>query len=169
MLITENLVIRVMEQRDIEAARILHNDPSVIKFLTDVNFVSEGQQQRWFEAISTSKSSKRFVVEEADGGFVGVFRLDQVDLQNRNALVGLDITPNKRGNGYAKKTFLAMHDYLFDALGLHRLGLYTLASNSIAINLYKALGYTQEGCLKDAIFREGDFCDLLVFGLLRAR
>ena len=86
---TERLVIRLMERRDIEDARLLHNDDSTLKYLTDIAHVSEESQQTWFQAMSTSRSSRRYVARRReDDRFVGIFRIDRLDPWNRNAFVG---------------------------------------------------------------------------------
>lgn len=160
--------LRIMERRDIEAARCLHNEFSVLLKLTDVRHISEPEQDAWFERMSLAAGSRRYVVEEIDNGaFVGVLRLDRIDLQNRNAWIGLDIVPDKRGRGYGKAAFCIVMAYLFDQLGLHRLSLVTLETNLVAINLYRSLGFQEEGRLREAIWRDGKFSDLLQFGLLR--
>ena len=168
MILSKGLRIRVMERRDIENARKLHNDPSVLRQLTDVRIVSEAEQESWFLAMSKSSTSRRFIIEEVEGGdFVGVFRLVHLDMGNRNAMVGLDICPEKRGKKYAKIIYQWVFDYLFNDMGLHRLGLVTLESNAVAIKLYGSLGFQEEGRLREAIWRDGRFQDLIYFGLLR--
>ena len=164
----QGLRIRVLERRDIENARLLHNDASVLFQLTDIRFISELEQEAWFESISKSKTSRRYVIERAeDNEFVGLFRLDHIDYQNRNAMVGLDITPGMRGKGFSKIVYQWAFHYLFDQLGLHRLALETLASNTIAIALYRGLGFQEEGRLRQAIWRNGQYVDLLRFGLIQ--
>jgi len=164
----DGIRLRIMERRDIEAVRKLHNDASVLLNLTDVRHVSETEQDGWFERISSSRTSRRYVVEDSEtGAFVGLFRLDRLDLQNRGAWVGLDIVAEQRGRGHAKAAFRVMMTYLFDQLGLHRLSLVTLETNLVAINLYRSLGFQEEGRLREAIWRNGTFVDLLQFGLLR--
>ena len=54
---TERLVIRLIERRDMEEARLLHNDDQTLLNLTDISHVSEAQQEAWFQAISTSLAS----------------------------------------------------------------------------------------------------------------
>lgn len=168
MLFAENLIIRIMEKKDIEQARLLHNDPSVLSFLTDVNFVSEAEQEVWFTSMSLSKTARRYVIETSESEFVGVFRLDALDFKNSSAMVGLDIVKDKRGNGYAKIIMRTFFDYLFGSLGLQRLGLVTLETNEVAINLYKSLGFLEEGRQRKAIFRQGVFSDLICFSILRS-
>lgn len=164
---TERLIIRILEHRDLEEARILHNDDSTITQLTDVAHVSELQQESWFQSISTSRSSRRYVARlRSDGSFVGLFRIDRLDLQNRNCLVGCDVVPALRRQGFAREIYGYILDYLFLDLGLHRVGLVTIAENENAISLYRSLGFCLEGREREAIFRSGRLHDLLSMGLL---
>ncbi len=164
---TARLVIRLMERADIEDARLLHNDDATLARLTDVLHVSQAQQDTWFQSVSTSRSSRRYVARlREDGTFVGVFRVDRIDMQNRNCLVGCDIVPLQRRRGYAEEFFGYMLDYLFLQLGMRRVGLVTITDNQPAISLYQKLGFVTEGVERDAIFRDGRFQDLVPMGLL---
>lgn len=165
---TKNLVIRIMEKRDIENARRLHNDDSTLFQLTDVEHVSEAQQESWFQSISTSRRSKRYVAhEKKTGDFVGVFRIDELDFKNRSACVGLDIARDKRRRHYSYEIYGYFLDYLFDQCGLHRLYLVTLETNAVARNLYAKLGFREEGRNREAIFRDGCYMDLICLSLLK--
>jgi RimJ/RimL family protein N-acetyltransferase len=164
---TERLVIRLVERCDLEEARRLHNDDQTLLNLTDVSHVSEAQQEAWFHAISTSRSSRRYVARlRSDDSFVGVFRIDRIDLVNRNACVGADVVPKLRRKGYASEMFRYVLSYLFDQCGLHRATLSTLETNDRALALYRKLGFAVEGRERQAIFRNGQFHDLINMGLL---
>ena len=164
---TERLVIRMMEQRDLEDARQLHNDDSTLLRLSDVSHVSEAAQAEWFRSMSLSRSSRRYVARQrSDDHFVGVFRLDRIDPWNRNAFVGADVVAGLRGKGYATEMFEYICSFLFDHGGMHRLALVTLASNLAAISLYEKLGFVREGQERQAIFRDGQFQDLVAMGVL---
>jgi len=165
---TAHLTIRVLERRDIEDARRLHNDDGALFMLTDVEHVSEAQQEAWFAGISVSRRSKRYAaIETKTGGFVGVFRVDGLDLANRNVCVGLDITPEFRGKGYAKEIYRYFFDYYFRQVGMHRIYLCTLDTNDIALALYGRLGMIEEGRQRQAVFRNGRFVDLIWLSILR--
>jgi RimJ/RimL family protein N-acetyltransferase len=164
---SDRLIIRLLERRDLEPARVLHNDPETLAYLTDITRVSEEQQQAWYQALCASKKSRRYVARlRKDDSFVGVFRLDRIDLQNRNAYVGADIVPALRRQGYASEMFDYVLRYLFDQCGLHRVALSTLESNTRALPLYGKLGFVEEGRERQAIFRDGRFQDLILMGLL---
>lgn len=162
------LVIRVLERRDIGAARKLHNDDQTLMHLTDILHVSEAEQERWYDNLMLSRTSQRYsILEEKSGNFVGLFRLDSLDMQNRNAWVGLDIARPFRGKGYAKIVYDYFLRYLFGQMGLHRLALVTLETNSVAVSLYESLGFQLEGRPRQAIWRDGKYIDLLQYSLLR--
>ncbi len=162
------LVIRVMERQDVDSARRLHNDDSTLLRLTNVEHVSETQQEAWFQAVSSSKKSKRYtILDSGSGEFIGIFRVDMLDLVNRSVCVGLDIAPNMRGKGYAKEIYRYFLDHYFLHYGMHRLYLAVLATNEVARSLYRALGFREEGVHRDAIYRGGGFVDLIWMSLLR--
>ena len=164
---TERLVIRLLERRDLEEVRRLHNHDETLLRLTDLSHVSEMQQDAWFQAVSSSRTSRRYVGRRrADEAFVGVFRLDRLDPWNRNAYVGADVVPAMRRQGYAEEMFAYFLRYLFSQCGLNRVALATLASNTAALELYRKLGFLEEGREREAIFRDGRFQDLVLMGLL---
>jgi RimJ/RimL family protein N-acetyltransferase len=164
----KGLRIRLLERQELEDARRLHNDDSTLLWLTDIRHVSEPEQEDWFKALSQDQSTRRYsIFEEQSGEFAGLFRVDHLDLQNRGAMVGLDIVPEFRRRGYARKVFEYFFQYLFDEVGLNRLGLVTLDSNTPAVELYRKLGFQKEGRHREAVWRDGRHQDLLQFGLLR--
>ena len=164
---TNRLSIKIIERSDIEEARLLHNDPSTLFKLTDIDFISESEQEEWFKKLTLSTKSKRFVVRDSiTNDFIGVVRIDNIDLNNKSACIGLDISSEKRGFGYAKEIYQYFFDYYFFQKGFHRLYLATLETNAVAINLYKKLGFKNEGISREAIFRDGKFIDLIWMSLL---
>ncbi len=156
-----------MEREDIEFARLLHNESSVLMKLSDPSHVSESQQERWFETISLSASSERYIIYEMESGnSVGVFRVDNIDRHNRSVCVGLDVVENKRGLGYAKQSYNYFLDLFFNQKNFHRIYLATLETNDIALKLYKHLGFVEEGHSREAIYRDGRFQNLVWLSIL---
>jgi RimJ/RimL family protein N-acetyltransferase len=161
------LVIRIMERRDIEDVRRLHNEDDVLLLLSDVSHVSEVAQEKWFQSISESKQSKRYVARLAlDDAFVGVFRLDRIDLFNKSAIVGVDVVARYRRMGFATEIYSYFMRYLFLECGFNRLALTTLELNHPARNLYKKLGFAEEGLEREAIFRHGKYQNLISMSVL---
>jgi RimJ/RimL family protein N-acetyltransferase len=164
---SKRLVIRLLERRDLEEVRLLHNDDATLSRLTDISHVSEAQQEAWFLSMSTSRTARRYVARlRKDDSLVGIFRIDRLDMANRNAMIGADVVPTFRRQGYAFEMFDYFLRYFFNECGLHRVALVTLESNSQALGLYRKLGFIEEGREREAIFREGRFHDLIAMGFL---
>ena len=58
--------------------------------------------------------------------------------------------------------------WAFDVLGVHRVELQTLASNSRAINCYLACGFRQEGVRREAELYPDGWKDFIMMGILRS-
>ena len=164
---TKRLVIRLMEERDLETVRQLHNEESTLNKLSDPFHVTWEEQVLWFQSLSKSRKNRRYVLEHKDSErLCGIIRLDDIDLINRSATIGADIEPAFRGNGLAKEAYNRILNYLFKDLGLNRLQLVTMESNKVALSLYVNLGFQQEGRLREGIYRAGKYSDLLLMSLL---
>jgi len=168
MIRTERLTLRLIDAQDIEQVRELHNHPETLKWLSDTHFVTKMEQESWFKKISSSLTSRRYVVELCETkDLVGVFRLDDIDIENKSAFVGLDIAIDFRRKGIALETYEAMIPFLFEELQLNRLSLITLETNHPAISLYEKLGFMKEGTLRQAFYRETGYVNGLVYSKLR--
>ena len=164
---TDRLLIRIMERRDLEFARLLHNADDTLFCLSDIEQISEPQQERWFERLSVSAHSRRYTVTEtATNDYVGIFRVDELDWKNRSVRIGLDITSKKRGRHFSYDIYFYFLDYFFNQCGLHRVYLATLKMNKRAQGLYEKIGFTIEGQSRDALFRDGHFQDRIWYSLL---
>jgi len=56
--------------------------------------------------------------------------------------------------------------FAFGSLGLHRVFLQVSVTNQSAINLYRRLGFVEEGVLRAAVFADGHFVDRLLLSML---
>jgi RimJ/RimL family protein N-acetyltransferase len=164
---TARLVIQLISEDDLEEVRLLHNDSSTLNWLSDTSIVSQEEQIKWFRNLMNNSKSRRYVARTiANSAIVGVFRLDYIDFSNKSAQVGLDVEKSFRQKGYATEIYDQMLSYIFDDLGMNRVGLVTLSNNIPALALYAKLGFKKEGTLRKAIFRNNHFVDLVQCGLL---
>ncbi|MEZ5939534.1 MAG: GNAT family protein [Hyphomonadaceae bacterium] len=56
----------------------------------------------------------------------------------------------------------------FQELNAHRVWLDVIFDNDRAIHVYKKIGFKEEGRLREAALRKGEWCDLMIFGLLKS-
>lgn len=72
--------------------------------------------------------------------------------------------PNK---GYGKEALMLLKKYAFEEIDCHRFWLDVRMHNKIAINLYKKLGFVEEGILRDAVKHKGTYLSVMVMSILR--
>ena len=165
---TFDLGYRILERQDIEFARLLHNADETLLYLSDIEHISEPQQEEWFNAMSKSDTSRRYLVfDVAKQTKIAVFRVDNLDWKRRSVCVGLDIAPNFRGNGLSYPIYKHFINYFFNECGLNRVYLGTLGTNERAQKLYGKLGFVIEGKWREALYRNGEHADLLWMSMLR--
>ncbi|MHB8304236.1 MAG: GNAT family N-acetyltransferase [Acidobacteriaceae bacterium] len=70
------------------------------------------------------------------------------------------------GGGLGQWALSALMDHAFHTLHAHRLWLDVFEDNERALHVYRKAGFQQEGILREAIFRDGEFHTLLLLSIL---
>jgi RimJ/RimL family protein N-acetyltransferase len=148
--------------------------------LDDIKFLSE---TRNLVAEEFLHDSRKFSYEESLAWFketnpeywmiwveyerVGYFRLTNFSKSNRNMYIGADIHPDHQGKGYAHQAYLTFVPGVFVAWDLHKVSLEVLATNQRAINLYKKLGFVEEGRKREEVLKGDIYVDSIIMSILR--
>ncbi|MDP2661006.1 MAG: GNAT family protein [Dehalococcoidia bacterium] len=125
-------------------------------------------QIAWFERYKADPTQRLFIVE-TEGSPIGCIGLANIDRHHQSAdlgrtLIGIDY---ERRNGYALEAVQILIDYAFKEMNLHRLSLEVFSHNEEAWHLYTAAGFVQEGILREAIWKGGQWRDVMIMGILR--
>jgi RimJ/RimL family protein N-acetyltransferase len=80
--------------------------------------------------------------------------------------LGMGLLPAYRGQGRGTQLITNALQLAFSK-GLERIELDVFASNTGAINLYQKIGFREEGRKREARKLDGQYDDILIFGLLR--
>jgi RimJ/RimL family protein N-acetyltransferase len=161
---TKRLTVKLISDKDLEEARLLHNEPSVLSKLRNPNEVTVEMQLDWFKSLNNSQTSFRYICRSKEtSNLVGVFRVDNLDFDNRSVMIGLDISEKFRRQGFATEIYTFFIDYFFIRVKLNRIYLNTLESNLPARKLYEKLGFTIEGKQISAIMRYNKTFDLVCY------
>ncbi|WP_423744327.1 GNAT family protein (plasmid) [Haladaptatus sp. SPP-AMP-3] len=106
----------------------------------------------------------------ADGEPVGYVRLirDHPWVHvTRDAELGYWIAPDEWRNGYATAAAERMAEYAFAELGLHRLTASAFETNEASKRVLNRVGFVEEGVSRRAAYVDGEWCDVVRYGLLR--
>lgn len=122
----------------------------------------------YLEEERTLSRPAALIVEDLDGEPIGLVVLGQYSANAASTELSLLIADRDRwGQGLGRDALDATIDACFDAWNLNRVWLRAEADNTRAHRLYTSLGFTHEATLRDATYRDGEYVDVLVFGLLR--
>lgn len=143
----------------------LHNDPEVLRNLTNPRTITLEDHMRWWRNIEKDPAQLREIFE-VDGERVGFTKFYNIDFANLNCSLGADIERTHRRKGYAKEMWRLMLRKCFDEMRLHRVSLTTASYNVIAQKTYVGLGFAEEGRMIDSLYRDGRFYDQICMYLL---
>ena len=104
-----------------------------------------------------------------DDRFIGKALVEWVDWANGNGFISLGIgAVEDRRKGYGSQALSMLLRYAFGELNLYRVTAVVPAYNEGAIRLFQKFGFMEEVRRRKAIHRDGEFWDLVSFGLLNA-
>jgi ribosomal-protein-alanine N-acetyltransferase len=172
MLIGENIRLRPLKRSDMSKTLEWRNDLNLIRLTQGVRFPkTEMMESEWFERALTDKSNRNiyFGIDEiATREFIGITQLNNIDWISRVCEFGILIgEENSRRKGYATEAMNLLFRYSFDVLNLNKVSLKVTSFNDAAITLYKKFGFSQEGCLENNVFYDGEYHDVLILSLFR--
>jgi diamine N-acetyltransferase len=133
--------------------------------------VTEEMEAHWVDGVLKDQSRTRVILaieDKADGAFVGLVYLNDIDWFVRNAEFGILIGERSRqSRGLAKDALALVANYAFGTLNLNRLYLRVVAFNKRALRLYRSFGFVEEGIQRQHAFLRGRYYDVVLMGLLR--
>ena len=106
-----------------------------------------------------------WIVLNADGETAGFAILRGVLSPHRNVELKRFVI-GKPGHGLGQQALRTLLAHVFGSLGAHRLWLDVFPTNRRALHVYGTAGFRQEGVLREAIYRDGEFHTLLLLAML---
>lgn len=166
----DDYLLRKPELNDLEALYIIKNDPEIAGMVVGFSIgYSITDLKDWIEYHKKQRDEIFWVIAEKETnrciGHVGIY---QIDYRARKAEFGIIIGDKAlwgKGLGLIFSKFAI--EYAFNNLNLMRIQLSVLVTNERAYKLYKSLKFKEEGRLRRAQYREGQYIDISIMGLLK--
>ncbi len=172
MLEGEKVRLRPIEREDLPRFVRWFADPEVRRHLLVYLPFSLTQEERWYEELQERLRRSESVVlalETLDGLHIGNIGLHEIDWKNRHAELGIVIGEKAYwGQGYGTDAIRTLLRLAFEEMNLHRVYLVVDEDNLRAIRCYEKCGFREEGRLREAVFREGQYHDQPVMSVLQA-
>ncbi|MGC4378571.1 GNAT family protein [Fictibacillus sp. Mic-4] len=128
------------------------------------------QDTKEFIKIATRKYAERTDLVTLiwyRGKPAGSVSLYDIKWYNYQASIGYWLGKEYEGNGIMTRACRALLNYSFQTLGFHRIELKAAVGNEKSRSVAERLGFQAEGLLRQAEWLQGQFVDLVIYGLLR--
>lgn len=97
---------------------------------------------------------------------LGIVSLVEIDFINRSAQFHIMIGESGQNKGAGTFGVQSMINHGFMNYGLHRIELHVLADNKRAQHVYEKCGFVQEGVRRQAVFKNGQFKDMIIYSII---
>ena len=172
----DQIRLRAPERSDVPFYVTWLNDPEVLQGLEFIPPLSTASVEKRFEdllASSDKGETYMFVIEVCQDAEpeswkpVGNLGLINIDRLSRAAEFAIYIGEKAyRNQGYGTKATRLLLHYAFNTLNLNRIYLRVWETNPRAIRVYEKVGFVTEGRLRQAIFKEGRYIDVVSMAIL---
>ena len=155
--------LRSMTRADLELVLSWRNHPDVRRHMYTQHEILLEEHQRWFESVKNDPKKHLLIFEELHRpmGFVHLTETDRGDIADWGFYTAPDAP---KGSG--RQLGNAALSHAFTQLELHKVFGQVLAYNERSINFHLALGFQQEGILRDQHFDGVRYHHVINFGLL---
>lgn len=159
---------------EIEARWTRDTDFMCLMELKPVRPLSPEAVKKQYEAIEKEMEEAQnlfcFTIHtREDDRFIGKALVEWIDWVNGNGFIRLGIgAMEDRGKGYGTQALSLLLSYVFDDLNLYRVTAVVPAYNEGAIRFFQKFGFMEEVRRHKAMYHDGEFWDIISFGLLNA-
>jgi RimJ/RimL family protein N-acetyltransferase len=163
-------IIQPIELEEAFKISELRYDEEICDNIHDGKMYPSHQTKEWLANLP--KDKERWIIYPAENNnclytyyAIGIARIDNIDLYNRNCYVGLDIYKKYRGQGLAKPIYIDLLNKLFNSYNMNMVYLEVLETNVRGIHIYQQLGFTQCGMFPKKVFKKQQYINSLIFSL----
>jgi RimJ/RimL family protein N-acetyltransferase len=162
-------VLRPFEPHDVAHLYKFRNDWQVTQYLGGFSSgFSRRNLQEWIKFHRNRDDEVLWAIADKKSdqciGHVGLYKIDPRLRKGEFAIVIGDV--KRQGKGIGRSATVAMIEWGFRQLNLHKISLSVLANNKRAIRLYETLGFRHEGVLRDEQFRDRRYVNVVLMSLL---
>jgi diamine N-acetyltransferase len=162
--------LREIERADLGTINQWRNDADLVASLgSGFRHTGLAVDEQWFDRYLAARANNvRLAICQADETMVGAIYLLDIDWLHRHAEFAIWLgDASARGQGVGEQASRMALSHAFDDLNLERIYLNVLAGNEPATQLYRKLGFVEEGRQRRSVFKGGVYHDVVLMAILR--
>lgn len=156
--------LRPMTEADLKQVLRWRNHGDIRRYMYTTHEISLEEHRNWYTNVSKNPAVHLLIYEHLGQacGFVNITRGRCIQIADWGFYLASG-APKGVGRSLGKQALA----YAFEELDLHKVCGQALGFNERSIAFHKALGFTEEGRLRDQHFDGEVFHDVMCFGLLK--
>jgi len=166
-----NIRLRELDHSDLFRLNSWRNDKTIINLLgNNFLFISKAVDEDWFKDYLQNRDCniRLAIIIQETGDYIGNVNLTSIHRTNRAAEISILIGEKEYwSKGIGAQAMHLMLTHAFLDLNLNRVYLTVIRENERALQFYKRLGFVEEGCHRQAIFKDGSYRDLIAMSVLK--
>lgn len=165
-LIGKKITLRPLELNDMPLLNKIINDKEISDMVVGWSKpVTMEEQNTWFKNLVNDKNIRYAICEKEAA--IGTATIRNIDWKNRSAALDIKIDKNFTKKGYGCETITLLIEYCFNELNMNRIYVNILKHNKASEKLFAKCGFVNEGMQKEAVYKNGEYHDLLMYSILK--
>lgn len=165
----KTIQLRAIEESDLQSYYSWINDEETNQWRGLYHPTSLEDAKEWIAKHREKETNKlSLALESSNGDLIGFVGLQAICQRSRRAEVWIYIGSKEHwGQGIGEDTIRTLCDYAFREMNLYRIWLECNPEFQNVVRCYEKVGFQQEGVLRKAYYRNGEFRDTCIMALLR--
>jgi UDP-4-amino-4,6-dideoxy-N-acetyl-beta-L-altrosamine N-acetyltransferase len=155
-----------LSDQEIEFVRIMRNNEDIRKNSFNNEIIEIKDHQDFIEHLRKDRNCCYWLVKDKSFSYIGVISLLKIDFKNANAYLGIYANPYEKQKGMGSCLLKALFHVAFTVAHFHTLKLEVIEDNSKAIRFYRKSGFQEEGRLKEYLYRDSIWKDIIIMGII---
>lgn len=169
VLTTDRLILRKIEESDLEELYQMRTDPDVMRYINkepQTREIVAGVIKQMHANWQNNDSINWAVTLKDDPRLIGSFGFWRTEKENHRAEIGYMLAKTHWRKGYLNEAMQAGLDYAFREMKLHSIEANINPDNDASRKLLQKFGFQQEAYFKENYYFNGTFIDSVIFSLL---
>ncbi len=162
----EKINLRTIEEDDVEFLRNGVNHPDVRIYMSNRRPQNLLNEEKFFEEQVCNGDSVHLLITKEEKRLGIISLMPQGENAEKLAEIGIWIHPNHHGYGFGTEASQLITDYAFNQLNYHKVYARAYQGNKASQNVWEKLGFEKEGILKDHTFTQGEYKNVVYYGIL---
>jgi len=162
--------LRALSEKDLSEEYLQWlNDDEVCRYNSHAVFPNTEQKMKnYFNRLDSQQEVVLAIIDNESAKHIGNISLQNINWVSKNAEFAVLLGDKKFwGKGCGEEAARLIIDYGFERLNLHRIYCGTIEGNEGMKKLATKLNMRQEGVRRQAIYKHGQYLDIIEYGILR--